>query len=82
MNEGYEIFEETGPKNKNKEKAALGPMRGITQENQDQIVNLKSQKGRGGVVGEFYTADTTAVVLNDSQVKGWKQKWNISLEEN
>ena len=74
MNEGYEIFEETGPKNKNKEKAALGPMRGITQENQDQIVNLKSQKGRDRIAGEFCMDDTASVVPNNSKSKDERKK--------
>ena len=52
-----------------KEKAALGPRKGISQENQDHILNLKNQKGSSRVVGEFWMADTASVALNDSQAK-------------
>ena len=58
LNEGYEIFEETWSKNKIKKKAIVDRSRkGVSQENQDQILALKSQKGRGRVVGEFCVAD-------------------------
>ena len=65
-----------------KKKAAIGPRRGISQENQHQILNLKSQKGRGRVVGEFCMAHTTSVVLNNSKSKDERKKRNVSLEEN
>ena len=63
-----------GLKTRIKKKAAIGPRKGISQENQDQILNLKSQKGRGRVVGEFCMADTASVVLNNSKSKDERKK--------
>ena len=42
-----------GLKTRIKKKATIGPRKGVSQENQDQILNLKSAKGRGRVVSEF-----------------------------
>ena len=57
-----------GLKTRIEKKAALGPRRGISQENQDQILNLISQRERRGA-GEFCMAGTASVVLNDSKSK-------------
>ena len=56
-----------GLKTRIKKKAAIDPGKGISQENKDQILNLKSPKGRGRVVGKFCMADTISVVLNKSK---------------
>ena len=58
LNKGYEIFRKHSPKMRIKKKSAIGPKKGVSQENLDQILALKSQEERGRIVGKFCMADT------------------------
>ena len=60
------------PKTKNKEIGAIGPRKGIR--TQDQILALKSQKGKGRVVVEFRMVDTASVVLSNSKSQDERKK--------
>ena len=74
LNEEYEIFEEMWPRSENKKKAAIGPRKKVSQENQDQILALKFEKERGRVVGKLCMADTASVVLDNSKSKDERKK--------
>ena len=61
-----------GLKTRIKKKAAIGPRKGIR--TQDQILALKSQKGKGRVVVEFRMVDTASVVLSNSKSQDERKK--------
>ena len=56
-----------GLKRRMKKKMAIRARKGFSQGNQDQILALKPQNGRGRVVGEFCMADTALVCFSNSQ---------------
>ena len=63
-----------GLKTRIKKKAATCPRKGISQENQSQVLNLISPKRRGRVLGEFCMADTASVLLINFKSKGERKK--------
>ena len=63
-----------GPKVTIKRRAVRAPRQGVSQENQDQILALKSQTARGRVGGEFCVADTASVALSNSKSRDESKK--------